>query len=93
MTGKGRNGILSIKFKNLEVTQPNLERLLAMPTEIFNKEEFLNLAQRASECRVKRLKDVVKLKLRTPRQLYTIKVDEETAEEIIKEIRCPIIDV
>lgn len=64
-----------------------------MPAEIFDKEEFLNIAQKASECRVKRLKDIVKLKLRTPRQLYTIKLDEETAEEVLKEIKCPIIDV
>lgn len=69
------------------------EVLLAMPIEVSDKEEFLNLSQKASECRVKRLKDVVKLKLRTPRHLYTIKLDEETAEEVLREIKCPIIDV
>ena len=64
-----------------------------MPIEVFDKEEFLSLSQKASECRVKRLKDVVKLKLRTPRCLYTIKLDEGTAEELLKEIKCPIVDV
>ncbi|MBS7644501.1 MAG: hypothetical protein QW569_03320 [Candidatus Bathyarchaeia archaeon] len=64
-----------------------------MPVEIFDKEEFLSISQKASECRVKRLKDVVKLKLRTPRRLYTIKLDEGAAEELLKEIKCPIIDV
>ncbi|MEM2122433.1 MAG: hypothetical protein QXE79_02230 [Candidatus Bathyarchaeia archaeon] len=64
-----------------------------MPIEVFDKEEFLNLSQKASECRVKRLKDLVKLKLRTPRHLYTMKLDEGAAEEILKEIKCPIVDV
>jgi len=35
----------------------------------------------------------VKLKLRTPRKLYTIKVEPTRAEEIIKKLRCEIREV
>jgi hypothetical protein len=41
---------------------------------------------------VKRLKDVVKLKIRTPNRLYTIKVDPEQAAALLKQIRCEIIE-
>lgn len=60
-----------------------------MPKEIFDPEEFLALAEKASECRVKRLGDVMKLKLRTRRQLYTIKLGSDEGEELLKKIGCP----
>ncbi|HXX73030.1 MAG TPA: hypothetical protein VEI80_04985 [Candidatus Acidoferrales bacterium] len=63
-----------------------------MPAEVANEEEFLKISARASECRVKRLKDVVKLKLSTPGSLYTIKVDPEKAAEMLKQIRCQVIE-
>ena len=47
-----------------------------MPREIKTEEEFLEIVERASECRVKRLRDSVKLKLRTPGYLYTFKTDQ-----------------
>ncbi|RLF19764.1 MAG: 50S ribosomal protein L38e [Thermoprotei archaeon] len=61
-----------------------------MPKEIFDKEEFIKLSEVARECRVKRLGDIVKLKLRLRRYLYTIKVKPEEAEEILKRIKCPV---
>jgi len=64
-----------------------------MPTEIFDVEKFIELSERARYCAIKRLRDVVKLKLRTPRMLYTLKVDPAKAEEIIKRIRCEIREV
>jgi len=64
-----------------------------MPTEIFNADEFVNLSANALECRVKRVKDVVKLKLRTPKQLYTIMLDEAKAEEILKKVHCEVREV
>jgi ferritin-like protein len=64
-----------------------------MPTEIFDVEKFIELSEKAKECRIKRLKDIVKLKLRTPRMLYTLKVDPAKAEEIIKRIKCEIREV
>jgi len=45
-----------------------------MPSEITNVEKFVEMSEKAKYCQVKRLKDTVKLKLRTPNQLYTLKV-------------------
>ncbi len=64
-----------------------------MPREIFDVEEFIKLSEKAAECRVKRLKNAVKLKLRTRRLLYTLKVDPEKAAEIIKRVKCEIVEV
>jgi hypothetical protein len=63
-----------------------------MPSTIADTEEFVRISERAIECRVKRLKDVVKLKLRTPRQLYTIQVTPDKAAELVKQIRCQVIE-
>ena len=60
---------------------------MVMPTEIFDVEKFIELSERARYCAIKRLRDVVKLKL------YTLKVDPAKAEEIIKRIRCEIREV
>lgn len=64
-----------------------------MPTEIFDPDEFVEISERASYCAVKRLRDVVKLKLRTTRRLYTLKVEPVRAEEIIKKLRCEILEI
>lgn len=63
-----------------------------MPSEITDTEEFVRVSERANECRVKRLKDIVKLKLRTQGHLYTLKVDPEKAAELLKQIKCEIIE-
>jgi ferritin-like protein len=63
-----------------------------MPSELTDTEEFVRISERATECRVKRLKDIVKLKLRTPRQLYTLRVDPNKAAELLKLIRCEVIE-
>ena len=67
--------------------------LLIMPTEIFDIDKFVEISERAEYCAVKRLKDVVKLKLRTPRMLYTLKLDPAMAEEVIKKLRCEVREV
>ncbi len=64
-----------------------------MPTEIFDVEKFIELSEKARYCAIKRLKDIVKLKLRTSRMLYTLKTDPAKAEEIIKKIKCEIREV
>ncbi|MGQ9539207.1 MAG: hypothetical protein ACUVTE_06485 [Candidatus Bathycorpusculaceae bacterium] len=61
-----------------------------MPTEIFDVDKFVEISERAEYCAVKRLKEVVKLKLRTSRRLYTLKVEPSKAEEVIKKLRCEI---
>ncbi|MEM3640900.1 MAG: 50S ribosomal protein L38e [Candidatus Bathyarchaeia archaeon] len=64
-----------------------------MPSEIFDVEKFVEISERAEYCAVKRLKDVVKLKLRTPRRLYTLKIDPSKAEEVIKRLKCEIREI
>ena len=67
--------------------------VLQMPAEITNTDEFVGLSETAHECRVKRSKDLVKLKLRTPSQLYTLKVKVERADDVIKRLKCEIVEV
>ncbi len=65
----------------------------AVPREIFDPDEFVAISERAHYCVIKRLRDVVKLKLRTSRVLYTLKVEPAKAEEIIKRLRCEVREV
>lgn len=64
-----------------------------MPSEIFDVDKFIEISERAEFCAIKRLKDVVKLKLRTPRRLYTLKAEPAKAEEIIKKLQCEIREI
>lgn len=64
-----------------------------MPTEIFDTEKFVQFSERAEYCAIKRLEKTVKLKLRTSKQLYTLKVEPSKAEEIIKKLRCEIREI
>lgn len=61
-----------------------------MPAEISDIDKFIEISGRAEYCMVKRLKDAVKLKLRTRRMLYTLKLDHAKAEEVIKKLHCEI---
>ena len=61
-----------------------------MPSEILDVEKFVAMSAKAKYCAVKRLQEVVKLKLRTPSKLYTLKVESLKAEEIIKKLKCEI---
>ena len=40
------------------------------------------------QCRIKRLDNSVKLKLRKNRYLYTIKLNTQEAEELLRQLRC-----
>jgi hypothetical protein len=64
-----------------------------MPREIFDESKFLELSDYAIHCRVKRLKEVVKLKLRTKKILYTYKTDPASAERLLRNISCDIIEL
>jgi large subunit ribosomal protein L38e len=83
---EGRSGLY---YRELDTAR---EGQRPMPAQLTDTEEFVRVSERAVECRVKRLKDVVKLKLRTPKELYTIKVDPEKAAEMLKQIRCEVIE-
>jgi ferritin-like protein len=61
-----------------------------MPAEIVDVEKFVALSAKAEYCQVKRLKDIVKLKLRTSSKLYTLKVAPLKADETIKKLKCKI---
>jgi len=63
-----------------------------MPSEITDIEKFVALSAKAKQCQVKRLKDTVKLKLRTPGQLFTLKIEPLRADEIIKRLQCTIVE-
>lgn len=61
-----------------------------MPAEIKNVDKFIEMSANAKFCAVKRLKNSVKLKLRTPSKLYTLKVEPLNSEETIKKLQCEI---
>ncbi|MEM3609233.1 MAG: hypothetical protein QXV87_02655 [Candidatus Bathyarchaeia archaeon] len=64
-----------------------------MPTEVFDVDKFIEISGRAEYCIVKRLRDVVKLKLRTSKKLITLKVEPTKAEEILKKLQCEIREI
>jgi ferritin-like protein len=64
-----------------------------MPAEILDTEHFVKLSEHAKYCAVKRLKEIVKLKIRTPNKLYTLKIEPMKAEEIIKKLQCEIREI
>jgi hypothetical protein len=61
-----------------------------MPAEITDVDKFVAMSAKAKYCHVKRLKETVKLKLRTANQLYTLKIKPIQADEIIKKLQCEI---
>jgi ferritin-like protein len=65
----------------------------SMPSEIFDVDRFVEISGHADYCAVKRLKDIVKLKLRTNRRLYTFKISPTKAEEIIKRLQCEVREI
>ncbi len=74
---------------------PNLFKWVscAVPAEIFDSDKFVEISAKADYCDVKRLEDSVKLKLRTAKRLYTLKVEPVKAEEIIKRLQCEIREI
>ncbi|HIE18469.1 TPA: hypothetical protein EYP75_01950 [Candidatus Bathyarchaeota archaeon] len=64
-----------------------------MPTEIKDVDEFVKISEKAEYCAVKRLKGIVKLKLRTPRRLYTLKVKPSQTEEVLKKLQCEVREI
>jgi large subunit ribosomal protein L38e len=55
-----------------------------------NQDEFIKISERASECRVVKLEKegVAKVKARTSRYLYTIKIPLNELEEFLKKLKC-----
>ena len=61
-----------------------------MPSEITDVDKFVAMSAKAKYCSVQRLKDIVKLKLRTSSQLYTLKIEPLRVDEILKRLQCEI---
>ncbi|MFX0173219.1 MAG: hypothetical protein ACFE9L_15090 [Candidatus Hodarchaeota archaeon] len=66
-----------------------------MPEELKSEEEFMATLGLASICYVKRVKnsDIVKLKLRTKKRLYTYKTTPSEANKIVQSLNIPIEEV
>ncbi len=64
-----------------------------MPVEVFDKEKFIELSGKAIKCTIKKNKDNTKLKLRTPRYLYTIKLAPSEADELAGKLSCPTTEI
>ena len=64
-----------------------------MPKQIFSAEDFKSLSEKAVECRVLRMDDKVKLKLRTPRMLYVFITSKEEADNLLKNIKVEVMEI
>lgn len=64
-----------------------------MPVEIHDKEEFVKISNRAVDCRIKKLGEYVKVKLRTKRKLYTIKVKANEVDELVARLKVKCTEV
>ena len=63
-----------------------------MPEEMVDEEKFIALSKRAKYCVVKRSEKMVKLKLRIPKRLVTLKTELHQAESIIKRLKCDTVE-
>ena len=63
-----------------------------MPVEVSDVEEFSRISKRAEYCKIKRLGEIVKLKLRTSRKLYTLKLESSKLDEVLKKIECKVLE-
>ena len=64
-----------------------------MPRQISDFKEFIQLSNNAIECRIKRSEKFVKLKLRTSKELYTIKLDAKKTDDVLNKIKCEKIEL
>jgi large subunit ribosomal protein L38e len=60
-----------------------------MPIFIASEQEFIEVAKRAIECRVKKLekKGIAKVKARTKRYLYTYKVQLQELNALLEKLK------
>ncbi|MCZ6614068.1 MAG: hypothetical protein O7B32_02930 [Thaumarchaeota archaeon] len=64
-----------------------------MPKEVLDIEEFRKVIPFATECRVVRSGETVKVKLRLKRLLYVYKTNTKDVDELLKEIKTDIIEI
>ena len=63
-----------------------------MPREIHTEEEFRKILDKASECRVVRRGERVKIKIRTSKMLYTYVTKGDQADRLLKDVKVSIIE-
>lgn len=61
-----------------------------MPAEITDVDKFVAMSAKSKFCLVLKAKNIVKLKLRTPTKMYTLKIESIKADEVIKKLKCEI---
>jgi len=66
---------------------------VAMPKQIFSAEEFKNLLEKATECRIVRRGDKVKLKLRTPKMMYILVTSNAEANTLLKGVKVELKEI
>jgi hypothetical protein len=64
-----------------------------MPKQLFDKDEFLKMADDAIDCLVVRRKDKVKLKVRRSRMMYIYVTNEEEANDLLKSIKVNTVEL
>ncbi len=64
-----------------------------MPIEVTDVDVFTKLADKAEICRVLRRGSQVKLKLRTAKELYTIKMEAADADSLLKSLKCKTLEL
>ncbi|MCP8310956.1 MAG: hypothetical protein L6N95_04995 [Candidatus Methylarchaceae archaeon HK01B] len=64
-----------------------------MPKQIFSTEEFKKLLEKATECRIVRKEDKVKLKLRTPKMIYVLVTSKKESDALLKHVKVEIKEI
>jgi len=64
-----------------------------LPVEVLDVDEFVRLSEKAEYCRVKKVKNMTKLKLRTKNELYTLKIEPKKTDEVFKKLKCEIKEI
>ncbi|MCP8304147.1 MAG: hypothetical protein H3Z50_01540 [archaeon] len=64
-----------------------------MPKQIFSAEEFKKILEKATECRIVRRGDKVKLKLRTPKMIYVLVTSKKEADTLLKDVKVEVKEI
>lgn len=64
-----------------------------LPVEVLDVDEFVRLSEKAEYCRVKKAKNMTKLRLRTKNRLFTLKIEPKKTDEVFKKLKCEIKEI
>ncbi len=83
-------------YYSLKGLKATVQRVCTLPVEITDLNLFADIARRAIECRIKRVRkgNLVKIKARTRRYLYTYKTTEDQLQDVLSKAQCKkVVDV